>query len=345
MDVSSLTKRLEAELRSSVQKLVVITWTESESIPGGGLARTIVTTQLSRLSDVVTEECAIEGASAQEAHGSTGGATLFEGHQMAVRFMLEAGKINLSLRIADEHVDGVLRSRRFAGTLVSDHDLREEDVVIEDSMGLLLAACWAHREGLQVTDIALASGVLTRATLAVMAPGSTRKMLALLVLRWLAALGAPMALGAIGEARVIAALTRDNFFSLIPYFLTSPIVSTISHAELLAGAAGIASIIATEDFFIGPRTKLLTVNASGPHVAATALIKAAAVLPSQRMGTPSIWYNAPILPSYASSAMTAKTSLAAVAQASIGGVAAIASARRKIRPLLDFLDAQVKSNG
>jgi hypothetical protein len=344
MDVSSLTKRLEAELRSSVQKLVVITWSESESIPGGNLGRTVVITQLSRLSDVVTEECAIEGASAQEAHGSTGGATLFEGHQMAVRFMLEAGKINLSLRIADEHVDGVLRSRRFAGILESDPALRGEDIVLEDSMGLLIAACWAHREGLQVTDVALASGVLTRAALAVMAPGSTRKMLALLVLRWLAALGAPMALGAIGEARVISALSRDNFFSLIPYFFTSPIVSTISHAELLAGAAGVASIIATEDFFIGPRAKLLT-HHDGPDGAVATLIKAASVLPSQCMGTSSIWSNSPKLPSYANTAVIAKTSLAAVAQASIGGVAAVASARRKIRPLLDFLDAAGKING
>lgn len=334
MDLSSLTKRLEAELRSSVQKLVLVPWTEREEEVDGGVERALVVAQLSRLTDVVAEEGAIEGASVMEAHGSTGGATLFEGHQMAVRFMLEAGKINLCLRITDEHVDGVLRARRRAAA--SAPDARENAVVIEGAMGLLLSACWAHREGLQVTDIALASGVLVKAILAVLAPGTLRVPLALLVLRWLSALGTPMALTAIGESRIVAALTRDNFFALLPHFFNSEAVAAAPNTLVLAGAAGAASIVATEDFYIGPRAKLLALTT--PDSAAAFMISAAAGMPAQciEAGAVSIWFGAIPLCPYATSSTAAKASLTAVAQATVGGVAAIAAARRKIRPLLDL---------
>ena len=328
--MDALNAKLEAALLADVRALRLVPWATS---PSSLEERVVVSSRLARLCAVVTDEHEglVSSDTAVSAAGThSGGATLWDGHTMAVRLLIENAKINLILRVADDHVDGRLRARP-AESCANE---------LEGALESLLVAAWQHREALQVTDTPLALDVLARAMLVVCAGSHAEPSarIASLALSWMGVLGSTMALSALGEAKLVSDLVRAGVFVLLPFFFCAPSVVAAPPAARLAAAAGAAAWTASEEFAIRAKPAL---QKGGADAAICALIAHAAALPAEG-SSPALWARLGALSPFAEGARAAKASLSALALAAPGGVSGVAAARRSIRPLLDFFDSAAK---
>lgn len=331
--MEALNAKLEAALLADVRALRLIPWATS---PSSLEDRGAVASRLARLSAVVTDEhegLASADTAVSAAGTHSGGATLWDGHTMAVRLLIENAKVNLILRIADDHVEGRLRARPAEASAGE----------LERALETLVAAAWRHREALQVTDSPLAFDVLGRAMLVVCAGAHAEPSarIAALALSWMSALGSAAAVAALGEAKLVPDLLRSGVLALLPFFFNAPSVLAAPPAVRLAAAAGAAAWTASEEFAIRAKPALVK---GGADAAVSALVAHAAALPAEG-SSPALWARVSAggaLDPFAEGARVAKTSLSALALAAPGGVAGAAAARRSIRPLLDFFDAASK---
>jgi len=256
-------------------------------------------TRLYRVASIVEAERALRlqsgGSSKEIHHGSSGGTSLWEegGEEKALRYLLEGSKVNLLIRLLEDHVDGILKSRvecrveegDISSQEKSSHSLKlpkgGQWLALETSLAVLLPSVWAHREGIQVTDLNSISLVLSRGMLATLGlcegvnkapslgatggaavatlPRAFRPTLATLLLRLLEALGGPAALGAMGD-KIVAALSKAGVFSLFPFFLlevgaranecsvdlSDPVALVYSDTDATAAALSASSLSAVD---------------------------------------------------------------------------------------------------
>ena len=259
-DFAGLAGRLTDELKSHVAALKIVPYR------GGGRAeraqRLETIARLSRVALIVEGERELRLAAGAAAAGkelvagASGGSSLWENsEEVALRYLIEGAKVNLLLRLVEDHADGLLRSR--VEDMVDEAEAGGEApaaaaaaaapplprlppgltpwTALERATAVLFPSVWAHREGVQICDHALIGRVLAKCMLVVLALAEqglpARPALTTLVLRWLGALGGGAALGAAGD-KLVAALAAAGVWALLPLFLRAA-----TAAALAAGGA------------------------------------------------------------------------------------------------------------
>jgi hypothetical protein len=236
-EFAGIAARLSAELRAQIKGLQFV-----PRVGGGSSerqARLDSLARLCRVAHIVESERALRlqrTASGKPSNdGSSGGTSLWEGsEEQALRFLIEGAKVNLLLRMVEDHCEGVLRSRPDEGAVATlseggggdgGGDPTQAGHALEFGAAVLLPSVWAHREGCQVTDWPLAARSLARLMLCFLAKAERAPLgagagqpLAVAALRWLAAAGGDACAGAVGD-KVVAALGAAGVWALLPQFL------------------------------------------------------------------------------------------------------------------------------
>jgi hypothetical protein len=338
-DLSGLTAKLAADLRENIRGFAAA---PPFSPPWVSVARRIA----SVATIVETErQLALAGG------GAKADGTLWEGEEWALRFLLEEGKINVSVRIGEEYVRA--RSEAFlegtAGTGTgsgsgagagageagasdgkSSGDEGEDEAVcldLERSLATVLSTAWAHREAAQVTEAPLAVSLLKGAMAAARAAPSTDSRACVsmtnFALRLWHSLGSCM-LAAVGETKLVPDMVRRDVFGpeLFAFILHRALACKgVENKTLLEGLAGMAAVMAGEEFS----------SAKGKLLSAHALVP---LPPARGSGAGAGAGAGAIPPTFAAAGAEIK---AALTSRFLSG--SDTSARRQLRSLLDFVDA------
>eukprot|EP00752_Nemacystus_decipiens_P009609 g8586.t1 len=150
--MEALSAKLSADLRGNIRALGTFPLLSDEWSK--------MATALGRIADIsdaeakLTQDCV--GAERKE-----GGKSLWEGEEMALRYILEDGKLNVCLRNLAEWRK-FHRKRRDATDETDERPLVLQDLdSFERGMGTVLRNAWSHIEALQTTDIPLLVEYLT----------------------------------------------------------------------------------------------------------------------------------------------------------------------------------------
>jgi len=174
-------------------------------------------------------------------------ATLWDCEELALRYVLEDGKLNLCLRLLEDYVDFI---RRVGGERAVSEGEADRLKTFERGIGALLANAWLHVEALQTTDIPLMirlSGEILEFALAHKddAGDKLENRLPAVVVHFLFALG--KALDHISERRVFPELMSRSVFQLLVQHLATN-SGRLSAEDRTAGAEALALLAAAEDF-------------------------------------------------------------------------------------------------
>ncbi|CAM9948471.1 unnamed protein product [Scytosiphon promiscuus] len=145
--IEALSAKLSADLRGSIRSLGTLPFLSEDWIK--------MATALGRIAEIseaeakLTQECA-------ESERKEGVKTLWEGEEMALRYVLEDGKLNVCLRNLSEWRKYHLKRRDEDNHLGNESPLVLESLdSFEKGMGTVLRNAWTHIEALQTTDIPL----------------------------------------------------------------------------------------------------------------------------------------------------------------------------------------------
>jgi hypothetical protein len=188
-DFAALAGKLTAELQQHIAALKVVPY------QGGGRTerrqRYETVSRLFRVATIVEGErqLRVEAGSKELVDGASGGTSLWEnGEEVALRSLVEGAKVNLLLRLVEDHVEGLLKSRMEdpTGDFAAEAPLGEAGdsqvapapplppglstwAALESASATVFTVAWAHREGIQICDHSLIGRVLAKAMLVVLA--------------------------------------------------------------------------------------------------------------------------------------------------------------------------------
>jgi hypothetical protein len=173
-------------------------------------------------------------------------ATLWEGEELALRYLLEDGKVNLCLRLLDDYLVWQGEAASSSRKLTAEERTKTDG--FERGLCQLLANAWVHSEALQTTDLPLLVEVVST----ILRRGAADKgaeplagRATSLVGRFLGALGKHA--DKVGEERLLAELVRRRVLELFAVHLRDN-NARLAPADRDAGVDGVAAIMATEDF-------------------------------------------------------------------------------------------------
>jgi hypothetical protein len=307
-------------LRADVAKIVVH--------PPFTAAWSTVVERLVSLSLLVAVDEKARLADREEKGEALASSTLWSARVGPARVLLEEGKVNLLLRILVDYLDALV-TRGDATEAGAGDDAGPLHRAFEEAATVILAAIWAYAEVLQTTELPLlAEAIALAMRLTLTTPSvSARPALALLPCRLLAALAANRA--ALGEGRLVPELARHGVWALLLPHLVAVASCPCEAAALRVWCAGLAGLMAGEEFAL-VRAGML--KGAGKGVGAPAADAAVAKL----LGLDA-------LPTGVATTADAALSLASGPGAVILGLTVDAAARRHQRPLLDFADAVTRA--
>lgn len=173
-------------------------------------------------------------------------ATLWDCEELALRYVLEDGKLNLCLRLLEDYVSFITRPA--SGAPITAEDVRRLRL-FEKGIGGLLANAWLHVEALQTTDlplmIRLSAEILQFALTPLSGVEKLEGRLPAMVLQFLLALG--KALDTVSERRIFPELLARSVFQLLVKHMGIN-SGRLSAADLAIGAEALALFAAAEDF-------------------------------------------------------------------------------------------------
>mmetsp|Transcript_27220 Transcript_27220/g.40647 ORF Transcript_27220/g.40647 Transcript_27220/m.40647 type:complete len:304 (+) Transcript_27220:136-1047(+) len=180
-------------------------------------------------------------------------ATLWECEELALRYVLEDGKLNLCLRNMIEYKDFERDLRSNASALPSDQLAKLEG--FEKGLGTVLRNAWRHVEALQTTDVPLLVGYIGDVLQDAVAhpelleahakAGDLHQRQEVIVLYYLAGLLAQI--DELGEDRVMPLLKERNLFGLAAEALRQH-HAKMRQEDVMKGLAFLALVCDTEDF-------------------------------------------------------------------------------------------------
>lgn len=174
-------------------------------------------------------------------------ATLWECEELALRYVLEDGKLNLCLRLLEEYME-VAREVSSGARSVSPEQAELLDK-FEQGLGQLLANAWLHVEALQTTDLPLMIRLISDSfRSAIAASGESdpyKHRLPATSVHFMYTIG--KALDELGESRVFPELIRQESISLLVLHLSAN-YSRMTAADHLVAAKALAGFAAAEDF-------------------------------------------------------------------------------------------------
>ncbi|TYZ61487.1 hypothetical protein PybrP1_008950 [[Pythium] brassicae (nom. inval.)] len=181
-------------------------------------------------------------------------ATLWECEEIALRYLLEDGKLNLCLRNLVDYNDYLKRMIERGPIKDSTMELMQK---FERGMGLTLKNAWLHAEAVQTTDIPLLIEYIHSIfSYCLENPNylADKKMdncQEITIVHFL--LGLCKQLDAIDESRVMPLIIEKRIFSLLAMHLSMNIhLLTVSpdsqSADIAVGVEALALLCATEDF-------------------------------------------------------------------------------------------------
>ncbi|CAM9771656.1 unnamed protein product, partial [Hapterophycus canaliculatus] len=151
--IEALSAKLSADLRSSIRSLGYFPLLSDDWIK--------MATALGRIAEIseaeakLTQECA-------ESERKEGVKTLWEGEEVALRYVLEDGKLNVCLRNLSEWRKFHRKRRDEVDQPDNESHLVLESLdSFEKGMGTVLRNAWTHIEALQTTDIPLLADYIT----------------------------------------------------------------------------------------------------------------------------------------------------------------------------------------
>lgn len=232
-DIEALSKKLTADLRRHIRQL--------GSFPMLSDAWCEMADHLGRIANITEME--------QKLPKETAEATLWECEELALRYILEDGKLNLCLRNLVEFKE-FEREMRTTGRIVKP-DSRQKMDAFERGMGMILRNAWAHVEALQTTDLPLLIGYVADVLNDVVTnpEASVGKELTgrqeILVLHYM--LGLCKRIDDIDEGRVMPLVLERRVVTLMAQHLHNN-HSRMTPADVRAGAIALALFCDTEDF-------------------------------------------------------------------------------------------------
>ncbi|KDO27061.1 hypothetical protein SPRG_07772 [Saprolegnia parasitica CBS 223.65] len=187
-------------------------------------------------------------------------ATLWECEELALRYILEDGKLNLCLRLLVEYKEYE------RNTLGRDFDAEAKDLLLkfERGLGVMLKNAWLHVEALQTTDLPLLveyiASVLTfcHEEPEFYKTKDLEDCQEVIVLYYLH--GLMKRLDDIGESRIMPLLQERQVFELVLWHLQHNHTS-FSPDDVLVTAEVLAQICDSEDFQTHPTAYVATAEA------------------------------------------------------------------------------------
>lgn len=173
-------------------------------------------------------------------------ATLWECEELALRYVLEDGKLNLCLRLLEEYL--ALAKEVDNGARDVTPEQREKMDTFEQGIGQLLANAWLHVEALQTTDIPLLVTLMEHVLRKAVADTETEPYQyrqPAMVVHYIYAIAKN--LDEVGETRVFGELMSHD---IIPLFITH---CAKNHGRMTpkdheVAALGLSALAAAEDF-------------------------------------------------------------------------------------------------
>lgn len=234
-DLEALSEKLQADLRANIHMLqhhevLSPDWCEMAGLMG-------------RIATISEMEAKLPKDSAQ--------ATLWECEEVALRYILEDGKLNLCVRNLVEYWNYK------AGTDM--RSMREDQVEVMDKfekgLGLTLRNAWKHSEAIQTTDLPLLVKHISDVLLSALEDptpleshqkaGDLCERQESLVLHYLK--GLCQQAGEISEDRFMPVVMEQKVLPRLAEFLQVH-HGKLRPADLLVGAQALAAILDTEDF-------------------------------------------------------------------------------------------------
>lgn len=246
--LESLTKKLTADMRDNLRELALVAplsdaWNDQVD-------------KLHRVANISEMEKKIPKAKAD--------ATLWEGEELVLRYMLEDGKLNLCIRLLDEYL--AFRDASDAGGRTLTPDELTKCLRFEFGVAQLVANALMHKEAMQTTELpllgrvtvtALKRAVLFAPTGSVAADtaaasavhtapaGAPARGLECISLQFIAAM-AKHATGSF-ERKVVGEIVRSGIMEAVLRHMHTNAPRIDAH-DLMMGLEGLSTIVATEEF-------------------------------------------------------------------------------------------------
>lgn len=180
--------------------------------------------------------------------GQRQGVTMWEGEELALRYLMEESKLNVCLRNLSDFRDYIWGEGKGKESAVLDG--------FEVGMGLLLRRVWQHVEAVQTTDLPLLVSYIGRVLTEAVGPALARCEAAhkagdfhqrqeCLVVHYLH--GLCSTIDDIAQLGFVALVLRENIFDKLVAFVDCHAPRLLSD-DLLATAQVLAHIVDTEDF-------------------------------------------------------------------------------------------------
>lgn len=134
-DLESLSTQLTADLRTHIKGICKV---EPFTDIWVGLS-----TSFQRIGNVTRMEHTLPKTSQDD--------TLWEGEEVALRYILEDGKMNLCLRMLEDYMDAKRKADARGDSLAPD--VEDACVAFEQGVGITLLYAWHHLEAVQTTDL------------------------------------------------------------------------------------------------------------------------------------------------------------------------------------------------
>eukprot|EP00640_Fibrocapsa_japonica_P003611 CAMPEP_0113935416 /NCGR_PEP_ID=MMETSP1339-20121228/2567_1 /TAXON_ID=94617 /ORGANISM="Fibrocapsa japonica" /LENGTH=304 /DNA_ID=CAMNT_0000937563 /DNA_START=183 /DNA_END=1097 /DNA_ORIENTATION=+ /assembly_acc=CAM_ASM_000762 len=180
-------------------------------------------------------------------------ATLWECEELALRYLLEDGKLNLCLRNLVEFKNFERELRNAPATLPTDH--RDKLDAFEKGLGCVLRNAWRHVEAIQTTDLPLLINYIgdvmedavrnpTRLE-SFQKAGELEKRQEVVVIYYLASLMTQV--DEVSEDRVMPLIKERRLFSLLVSVMHAH-HAKLNEGDLLTALTALSLICDTEDF-------------------------------------------------------------------------------------------------